>query len=404
MLLADRLRHAMAQALRRHSKLQVVFLDLDGFKAVNDKYGHEAGDQLLVALSSRMRHALRDGDTLARLGGDEFVAVLVDLADPADSAPILDRLLAAAAEPVKVGYANVQVSASLGVTHYPQSVEVDADQLLRQADQAMYQAKLAGKNRYHIYDVEQDRSFRGQYASQERIRRALADGELVLYYQPTVNLRSGEVLGAKALVHWRHPERGTLPLSVFLPAIQDTTLALEIGEWMIDTALADLGRWRAEGLAISVSVNVGVHQLLQPEFMDQLRQILGRHPDVKPEWLELEILENSVLEDVGHVSHVVAACRDIGVQCALDDFGAGYTSLSYLRRLPVDLIKIDQTFVRGMLDDPEDLAILSGIIGMASAFGRRVIVEGVQTPEHGTMNFRSDRKRRVPSRTAYFPD
>lgn len=384
-LLADRLQHAMSQTARRAQRLAVVYLDLDGFKSVNDRYGHDIGDQLLMQLARRMRDTLRDSDTLARLGGDEFVAVLLDLEDTAASTPVLSRLLAAAAQPVMVGGQMLQVSASLGVTFYPQDADVDADQLMRQADQAMYQAKLAGKNRYHLFDAAHDSYVKGQHESLDRIRRALQEGELLLYYQPKVNMRQGEVIGAEALLRWRHPEKGLLPPGVFLPLIEGHSLAVDVGEWVIEQALAQMTRWQAQGLNIPVSVNIGARQLQQVNFVGRLRHILAAHPQVDPSQLELEILETSALEDLAEVAHVIGACRAIGVKFALDDFGTGYSSLTYLKHLQVARLKIDQSFVRDMLDDPDDLAILSGVIGLAAAFRREVMAEGVETVEHGAM-------------------
>jgi len=384
-LLADRLHQGMTQALRRGQRLAVAFLDLDGFKTINDNHGHEAGDQLLITVSIRMKQALREGDTLARLGGDEFVAVLVDLEDIAASVPMLTRLLAAAAQPVHVGDLVLQVSASLGVSFYPQAEDIDADQLLRQADQAMYQAKLAGKNRYYIFDAVQDRSVRGHHESLEHIRHALTASEFVLYYQPKVNMRTGLVIGAEALIRWQHPEKGLLPPAVFLPVIEDHPLAVDIGEWVIDTALTQVELWHAVGLNIPVSVNVGARQLQQPDFVERLTELLAAHPDVRPGDLELEVLETSALENVTGVSQVIEACREIGINFALDDFGTGYSSLTYLKRLPVALLKIDQSFVRDMLSDPDDLAIIEGVVGLASAFRRQVIAEGVESVEHGAM-------------------
>jgi diguanylate cyclase (GGDEF)-like protein/PAS domain S-box-containing protein len=384
-LLADRLHQAMAQAHRRTQPLAVAYLDLDGFKAINDCHGHEIGDQLLVTMATRMKHVLREGDTLSRLGGDEFAVVLLDLPDVKASVPMLARLLASAAQSVHVGDLVLKVSASLGVTFYPQAEDVDADQLLRQADQAMYQAKLAGKNRYHVFDAEQDRSVRGHHESRERIRHALAEREFVLHYQPKVNMRTGTVTGAEALIRWQHPEKGLLRPAFFLPVIEDHPLAVEIGEWVIDTALTQMALWQTSGLDIPVSVNVGARQLQGAGFPERLREILAAHRNVRPGDLELEILETIALEDVIGVSQVMEACREIGVTFALDDFGTGYSSLTYLRRLPVRLLKIDQSFVRDMLEDPDDLAILEGVIGLATAFRREVIAEGVETVEHGEM-------------------
>lgn len=384
-LLADRMKNAISQALRRKQPLAVIYLDLDGFKNINDSYGHDVGDQLLIALSARMGHILRQGDTLARLGGDEFVAVLIDLESTAASIPLINRLLKAAAEPVSIGNCLLNISASLGITFYPQSEEVDADQLLRQADNAMYQAKLAGKNRYHIFDLEQDRNIRGHHESVERIRQALKNEEFVLYYQPKVNMRTGSVIGAEALIRWKHPTDGLLSPAVFLPIIENHPLAIDIGEWVIITALNQLELWHSQGLNIPVSVNIGARQLQQEDFVRRLRGFLLEYPTISPSYLELEVLETSALEDINRVSRVMEECRKLGVNFALDDFGTGYSSLTYLKRLPISLLKIDQSFVRNMLDDPDDLAILEGVIELANAFRREVIAEGVETVEHGEM-------------------
>jgi diguanylate cyclase (GGDEF)-like protein/PAS domain S-box-containing protein len=236
-LLVERLRQAIVQVHRRKQQLAVVYIDLDGFKEINDRHGRDAGDRLLAALSEHMRDALREGDTLARLGGDEFIAVLPDLAGEEDSAPVLARLLAAASEEVQVADRTLQVSASMGVTFYPQAEEVDADLLLRQADQAMCQAKLAGRSQFHNFDPAHDLTVRGRNENIDHIQRALAAGQFVLYYQPKVNMRTGAVIGAEALIRWQHPERGLLPPGMFLPLIEDHPIAIELGEWVIDTAL-----------------------------------------------------------------------------------------------------------------------------------------------------------------------
>lgn len=384
-LLADRLHQAMSHAQECEHLVAVVYLDLDGFKEVNDRYGHTLGDQLLLIIAQRMKETMREEDTIARLGGDEFVAVFIDLADTTDSQPLLKRLLAAVAQPVQIGGVKLQVSASVGVTFYPQMEDVDADQLLRQADQAMYQAKLSGKNRYHLFDAEQDRTLRGQYESVENIRRALNENEFVLHYQPQVNMRTGEVFGVEALIRWEHPERGLLPPDLFLPVIEDHPLSIELGEWVLDTALTQLESWHAQGLALSVSVNVGAHQLQGANFTERLRILLAAHPTLGPGDLKLEVLETSALNDINHISRVISACESIGVSFALDDFGTGYSSLTYLKRLPASQLKIDRTFVREMLDNPDDLAILEGVLSLAAAFRRTVIAEGVETRAQGEM-------------------
>ena len=388
-LLVERLEQALHQAQRRAQHLAVVFIDLDGFKAVNDKHGHDAGDHLLITLAERMKGALREGDILARMGGDEFVAVLPDLADVDASAPMLNRLLAIAAQPVHFGRTLLQVSASLGVTFYPPSQpmtqELEAGQLLRQADQAMYEAKQSGKNRFHIFDGEQDRSVRARHESLQSIEHALRAGEFILEYQPKVNLRTGEVIGVEALIRWLHPQRGLLPPADFLPMIADHPLAVELDQWVIASALQQIERWQQDGLSIAVSVNIGGRHLMRPDFVQRLRETLAAHPGLKPNCLELELLETSAITDLNHVSQVIQECRSFGVECALDDFGSGYSSLTWLKRLQVKHLKIDQSFVHDMLESSDSLLILMGVLKLASAFDMKVIAEGVETAQHGAM-------------------
>ncbi len=384
LLLSDRLQQSMAHALRRGQHVAVAFLDLDGFKEVNDRHGHDVGDKLLSNLATALKDSLREGDTLARIGGDEFVAVMIDLNSAEDCVPMLTRLLEAAAASIQLGEVAWQGSASIGVTFYPQADDVESDQLLRQADQAMYQAKLAGKNRYQIFDAAQDSSLRVHHESLEHIRLALQSDEFVMHYQPKVNMRTSQVVGAEALIRWQHPEKGLLAPGIFLPVIEGHALAVEVGEWVIDTALTQIDAWHTAGLDLAISVNVGARQLQQADFVQRLKLILAKHPKVKPTSLELEVLETSALEDMTQVAQVIEACHQMGVKFALDDFGTGYSSLTYLKRLRVALLKIDQSFVRDMLDDPDDLAILQGVIGLAAAFKREVIAEGVETVAHGT--------------------
>jgi diguanylate cyclase (GGDEF)-like protein/PAS domain S-box-containing protein len=382
-LLSDRLRQDIAQAHRRKLCLAVAYLDLDNFKPINDTHGHDVGDQVLVILAARMKLALREGDTLARLGGDEFVAILLDLSEVESSVPVLTRLIAAVNQPVCIGQATLHISASVGVTFYPQAGDVGAEQLLRQADQAMYQAKLSGKNRYHLFDAEQDRNVRGHHESLDRIRQALADQEFIVYYQPKVNMRTGVVIGAEALIRWQHPDRGLLPPEAFLPVIEEHPLAIELDEWVIHTVLTQVEAWRRAGLEVPVSANIGAYQLQQPDFVERLRALLAAHPQARPGDLELEVLETSALKDMALAAQVIKDCREIGVMFALDDFGTGYSSLTYLRQLPVTQIKIDKSFIIGMHDHPDDLAILEGVVGLATAFRRKVLAEGVQTREQG---------------------
>ncbi len=388
-LLADRLQQAMTQARRHHNRIAVAYIDLDGFKGVNDRFSHAVGDKLLVQVAAKLRQSLRDGDTLSRLGGDEFVAVLLDLDAPDDALPVLARLLEATSMTHACDGLELGVSASIGVCFYPQEDDlVDADQLLRQADQAMYLAKQAGKNRYHVFDAEHDRSVRSHHEGIEQIRHALRHQEFVLFYQPKVNMRTGVVVGVEALIRWQHPERGLLPPAAFLPLIDNHSMSIEVGEWVLETALCQVGEWREIGLVLPISVNIDAIQLSQRNFIDKLKSQLARHTRYHPGDLELEVLETSALDDMAHISGVMAACRELGVGFALDDFGTGYSSLTYLKRLPAQVLKIDQSFVRDMLDDPDDVAILDGVLGLALAFQRQAIAEGVETFAHSEMLLR----------------
>jgi len=380
-LLADRLAQAMAQVRRRDNQLAVAYLDLDGFKEINDEYGHDVGDDLLINIAARLHEVLREEDTVARLGGDEFVAVLVNLSTQKDCVPLLERLLSAAATPIHVGDKVLQISGSLGVTFYPQAELIDSDQLLRQADYAMYEAKQAGKNRYKLFDSEQDRSIRGHHETLERIRQALEDNEFLLHYQPKVNMRSGEVIGVEALIRWQHPDKGLLPPAVFLPVVEEDYLSVALGNWVIQTALSQLEQWHQNGLRLSVSVNIGAMHLQQPDFTERLSGYLASS-QVDNHFVELEVLETSALQDIAHVSQIINDCHDLGVKFALDDFGTGYSSLTYLKRLPATILKIDQSFVRDMLEDPDDLAILEGVLGLSAAFRREVVAEGAETEAH----------------------
>lgn len=380
-LLADRLEQAILQAERQEKLVALIYLDLDGFKAVNDVHGHSVGDALLIAVSHRMRDMLREVDTLARIGGDEFVAVLVNLDCQQDCEPLLKRLLQAASDPVRVNDITLQVSASIGVTLYPKD-DSDADKLLRHADQAMYVAKQSGKNQYIYFDLIKNAALKTEQEQLTGIRSAIDNREFVLHYQPKVNMKTGEVIGAEALIRWQHPQQGLLFPGAFLPLIENHPYYIEVGEWVIDEAFAQLTKWHQQGFILPVSLNIGAHHLQQECFTLNLSKRFAANPNVHPSQIELEILESSALEDLSNTSNIMKACCELGVNFSLDDFGTGYSSLTYLKRLPVNMLKIDQSFVRDMLTDLEDLSIIEGIIGLASAFNHQVIAEGVETPAH----------------------
>jgi diguanylate cyclase (GGDEF)-like protein/PAS domain S-box-containing protein len=381
-LLADRLNQAIAHSKRYKKNIALAFLDLDGFKEVNDSHGHTLGDELLVLLSYRLQEVLRDCDTLSRFGGDEFVIILPDLDNPQDYEIVLERILKAASKPFNINDILLKVSASIGVTFYPID-NVDPEQLIRHADQAMYIAKLKGKNCYHLFDIESEDAIKKHSKDIHDIATAIQQREFVLYYQPKVNMRTGDIIGAEALIRWQHPKQGLLLPLEFLPLIANHRLNIEIGEWVINESLRQVAKWQKQGLNLPISVNIDALQLQQKNFPDRLATLLSEHPEIDPSALQLEVLESSAFGDIMDVSEIMHKCVDLGVNFAIDDFGTGYSSLTYLRRLPADLIKIDQTFVRDMLIDPEDKAIVVGVVALATSFNSKVIAEGVETIAHG---------------------
>ncbi len=383
-LLADQLLQAMAQAQHASHQLAVAYLDLDGFKPVNDRLGHGAGDRLLVSVAQRLQQALRSTDCVARLGGDEFVVLLPGLDSRTQCEALLQSLMQRIAAPYALGAERVIVTASIGYTLYPED-GADADTLLRHADQAMYAAKQAGRNRFHAFDAAQERALQTQREQSAQLAQALAQGQFVLYLQPKVDMRRGVVVGAEALARWAHPDRGVLAPAAFLPLIHHGAMEVPFGEWVIDSALALAAQLQAQGLDLPVSVNVAAPHLQQQGFATWMAACLARHPGVPARLLDLEITESAALYDIDHVAAELAQLRALGVTVSLDDFGTGYSSLTYLRRLPMDHLKLDQSFVHGMMTDPGDLAIVQGVIGLARSFGYRIVAEGVETVEQGQM-------------------
>lgn len=380
-LLADRLQQAIIHADRNDNSLAVLFIDLDGFKEVNDLYGHDVGDQLLVKVSERMQAALRAEDTLARLGGDEFVAVLVDLESPQSCEPLLKRMLTSISEPIMIGEHLVKVSASIGVVLYP-SDHSDADLLVRHADQAMYQAKQEGKNRFRYFDVDQNERVKSQTALLTEIRNAMLENQFVLYYQPKVDLETAEVYGVEALIRWEHPVRGLLYPDQFLPVTHDHPLSVDLDEWVMKKAIEQWESWHQQGLDISISINISARSLLQKDFKERILNCVSRYPRINNGALSLEILESTALDDMRHAGELIRFCLEQGIKFSLDDFGTGYSSLTYFKKLPASEVKIDQSFVRDMLEDSNDMTIVDGILKLADAFDREVIAEGVETMEH----------------------
>ncbi len=382
--LAQRLQAGMQQARDTGTQLGVAYLDLDGFKPVNDRLGHGAGDRLLIVVAARLTRALRPVDCVARLGGDEFVILLPGLATRDDGERMLRQLMAHISAPYTLEAESVAITTSIGYTLYPED-DADADTLLRHADQAMYQAKQAGRNRFHGFDARLERSQREQRVLGLRLRESLERGEFALYLQPKVDLRTGAVVGAETLARWHHPERGVLTPGAFLPAMEGTELEIAFGQWVFAEALRCIEALQAQGLRLPLSINIAAQHLQQPGFAAWAMDCLARHPEVATALVEVEVTESAALYDVTHVAGELARLRELGVSVALDDFGTGYSSLTYLRRLPMDTLKIDQSFVHGMMGDAGDHAIVQGVIGLAHSFGCRVIAEGVETIEQGQM-------------------
>ena len=381
-LLAQTLEQAMLQARSNHTLLGVAYLDLDGFKPINDRLGHEAGDQLLVMVATRLRHALRAMDCVARLGGDEFVLLLPGQGHGNECERMLYRVMESIAAPYMLGTERVSVTASIGYTLFPQDSS-DADTLLRHADQAMYAAKQAGRNRFHQFDTAQERASQEVREQLVQMRSALVAGQFVLYLQPKVDMRLGTVVGAEALARWQHPERGILTPAAFLPRLQGTELEFTFDAWVVESALCHVRTLLAQGLELPVSINIAAPHLQQPDFAGWMAKQLARHCDISPALLELEITETAALYNIHQVADTLGALRQLGIRTSLDDFGTGYSSLSYLRRLPLHTLKIDQSFVQGMLSDSGDLAIVQGVVGLARSFNYSVIAEGVETVEQG---------------------
>ncbi len=384
-LFSDRFTQAIAHSKRTESQLAICFLDLDHFKPINDTYGHEVGDQFLIQVAKRIKDCIRGEDTVARQGGDEFTLLLRDIKSYAQCEETLRRIQQSIAQPYLINDITHNITASLGVTLYP-SDDSDIDTLIRHADHAMYQSKQSGRNRYHLFSTLQDQLDVHKYCQLDEIEQALAKNEFSLYYQPKVNMLTGEVFGAEALIRWIHPKNGLIPPLEFLPIIEGTELEVKIGDWVINEALKQLDYWQQQGIEIEVSVNISSHHLQSNNFTTQLNDALAKYPAVESHFLQLEILESSALGDLDTIRNIIKHCQyQLGINVALDDFGTGYSSLTHLRSLPINIIKIDQSFVRDMLEDPNDTNIIDGIIGLTNSFNRKVIAEGVETTDQGLM-------------------
>jgi diguanylate cyclase (GGDEF)-like protein/PAS domain S-box-containing protein len=373
---------AMAQAERSEKLLAVMFLDLDGFKNVNDTLGHEAGDALLGVIAGRLVGTLRKDDVVARQGGDEFTILLQGINVYQDIVQIAEKILLAIALPVQYETHEMHITASIGITIFPFD-DVEPENLLRNADTAMYEAKQAGKNDFRFYTAEMNSAIRERMELEQGLRRALQENQFELYYQPQAGIQHLETIGMEALLRWHHPELGMIPPAKFIPVAEESGLIVPIGEWVLRTACRQISAWRAAGLpAIKVAVNLSARQFREAKLLDTIQSILEECGlSAHAEALELELTESMVMHHVEEHVITLNKLHSMGVQISIDDFGTGYSSLSYLKRFPINTLKIDQSFVQRITEETEDEAIASAIVMLGHSLKFKVIAEGVETAE-----------------------
>jgi diguanylate cyclase (GGDEF)-like protein len=378
-LLVDRLEHALARARRPRSTLAVLFLDVDNFKQVNDSLGHEAGDELLVAIKPRLTQALRPGDTVARFGSDEFVIVCENLANESGAVSIAKRVLECLTDPVTAAGTEHYVSASIGIV-VVEAGSANAADVLRDAGAAMHRAKEYGGSRWELHDESMRRRLLAQVSAERELRDAVSQDQLRIYYQPVIALDRPRVIGAEALVRWQHPTRGLLLPGEFIPLAEETGAILALGKWVIENAVRDGAWWQTtfQDMRLTVSLNLSARQVAQAGIPRIVRDILAA-TGANPAQVELEITESALIDGGDVPAEILGALKDLGVRLVLDDFGTGYSSLSYLKRFPIDAIKIDRSFIGGLGTNRGDTAIVAAVINMARALGISVIAEGVET-------------------------
>lgn len=382
-LLGKRLNDAMTQAKSSDSRLAVLYIDLDGFKTVNDRHGHQIGDRLLMDIARRMESVLHERDTLGRLGGDEFMVIVPDIDSRPRRNDYFYRILQAISLPVHSEAGVIEVSASLGVAYYPHNDHLEAEQLIRQADLAMFKAKINGKNRFEIFDPARLRNLHDAGHLESELQRALEHNQFSLLFQPKVNMSTGAVLGAEALLRWRHPQRGLLSPNEFLRAGLSDELVVALDRWVINHCLHQISQWKSDNHNVKVSINLTLRTLEQTNFSTELAKLLLNFPEINPSLITFEVLESSAVEDVNLVSLVMRATSALGIGFSLDDFGTGYSTLNLLKKLPAREMKVDRSFVHDMLANEDDLTIIRGIMGLAKAFDKQVVAEGVESEQHG---------------------
>lgn len=378
LLLNDRIAQAISLGRRKKKSLGILFLDLDRFKYINDSLGHAQGDKLLQSVSKRLLASVRASDTVSRQGGDEFVILLSEIAHPEDAATSARKILAALSAAHSIDGQDLHIDGSIGISVYPADGE-DADSLIKNADIAMYHAKECGRNNFQFFTVAMNRRAVERQSLESALYRALEKQEFFLHFQPKVNLKTGEITGVEALLRWRHPERGLMPPSQFIPIAEDCGLILPIGRWVMDAACRQAQAWQSAG-KLPVAVNVSAAEFRAPGFVDGVRAVL-KDTGLDAHCLELELTERVLMDDAESTATVLQELKSMGVGLAIDDFGTGYSSLSYLAQFPIDTLKIDQSFVKKIDTNYENSSIVSAIIGMGKNLGLKVIAEGVETPE-----------------------
>jgi len=380
MLLNDRVAQAITLAPRHMKKVAVLFLDLDGFKHINDSLGHPIGDKLLQAIGKRLVECVRGSDTVSRQGGDEFVVLLSEVEHAEDAAISAVRLLQGVAGSYSIGMHDLHVSASIGVSIYPDD-GLDAETLIKNADTAMYQAKENGRQSYQFFKPSMNVRAVERQSIEESLRRAMERQEFTLHYQPKIDLRTGEITGAEALLRWTHPVRGLVSPAQFIPVAEDCGLILPIGKWVLREACKQARAWQNAGLALgTIAVNISAMEFRDDKFLEEVFATIN-DTGLDPKFLELELTESVLMKRAEATESILKTLRARGVQVAVDDFGTGYSSLSYLRRLPIDALKIDQSFVRQITTDPDETTIVTAVIGMGRSLKLRVVAEGVETQE-----------------------
>lgn len=377
MLLNDRLEQTLQAAIRHQRQFAILFLDLDGFKAVNDAYGHHIGDQLLIKVAQRIRSITREQDTVARLGGDEFIA-LVEIAEPTDAAKVADKLIQNICRPYRLLDHELHISTSIGIAVYPSDGDCQHS-LLINADVAMYHAKSQGRNGYCFFEMSMNANAQDQLQLLQDLRYAIEREQLLLHYQPKFQAPAGPIIGMEALVRWEHPTRGLIPPNQFLPLAEKTGLIIPIGEWVLNEACAQLRRWQDLGYNNwNIAVNLSAVQFAYAGLVESVRAILQQHA-LEPRHLTLEVTESTAMRDADASVVILEQLSKMGVNIAIDDFGTGYSSLLYLKRLPANELKIDRGFINELARDSDDAAIVSAIIALGHTLNLKIVAEGVET-------------------------